>query len=88
LAGFVFSAGFACKASFVANTCHRPQGRRNGLFQKPAKNGYFLSFMPQNVQKLAFMMQNNAFFDLACWLYALATLWLMNCGSPLNTCPF
>jgi hypothetical protein len=50
----VFSAGFACKASFVANTCLRPQGHQNGLFQKPGKTGYFWSFMLQNVQKLAF----------------------------------
>ena len=26
-------------------------------------------------------------FDLACWLYVLATLWLTTCGSPLNPAP-
>ena len=26
-------------------------------------------------------------FDLACWLYVLATLWLTTCGSPLNPSP-
>jgi hypothetical protein len=34
-------------------------------------------------QKLAFMMQNNAFLTWACWLYFLAALQLTTCGSPL-----
>jgi len=50
LAGLVFSAVFACKVNFVANTCLRPQGHRNGLFQKPAKKVLYYSFIHQNVQ--------------------------------------
>ncbi len=37
LTGLVFLAKPVCKAGFVAGYCHRPQGRRNGLFKKPAK---------------------------------------------------
>jgi len=39
LASLVFLAKPAFKASFVAVYCLRPQGHRNGLFHKPAKNG-------------------------------------------------
>ena len=38
---FVFSASTVFKASFVAETCHRPQGHHNGLFMKLTKKGGF-----------------------------------------------
>jgi hypothetical protein len=38
----VFLAKPAFKASFVAGYCLRPQGQRNGPFQKPAKRDSLL----------------------------------------------